>query len=90
VHYHKIGEKVVEQDSTTLNWSTSNADTITIQLLEMSTPLDSEHRGDSEQTSTGRIDQDVTYTLSAATLVAGRPLEPRPCTSSARSILPRR
>src|SRR5712692_4152429 len=33
VHYHKIGDKVVEQDSTTLNWSTSNANEVTITPL---------------------------------------------------------
>ena len=72
VHYHKIGEKVVEQDSTTLNWSTSNADTITIQLLGNVNPTGIQSiEAIPEQTSTGRIDQDVTYTLSAANACGG-------------------
>ena len=33
VRYQKIGDKVVEQDSATLNWSASNANQITIQPL---------------------------------------------------------
>src|SRR6267378_505342 len=72
VHYHKIGEKVVEQDSTTLNWSTSNADTITIQLLGNVNPTGIQSiEAIPEQTGTGRIDQDVTYTLSAANACGG-------------------
>ena len=33
VRYHKIGDKVVQQDSATLNWSASNAGHVTIQPL---------------------------------------------------------
>ena len=33
IRYHKIGDKVVEQDSATLNWSTSNANSATLGAL---------------------------------------------------------
>ena len=32
LHYRKIGEKVLTQDSSTLTWHTSNADNITLAL----------------------------------------------------------
>ena len=34
VRYHKVGDKVVEQDSATLNWSTSNANSATTRALQ--------------------------------------------------------
>jgi OmpA family/PEGA domain len=72
VHYHKIGDKVVEQDSTTLNWLTSNADTITIQQLGNVDPAGNHSiEAKPEQTNTGRVDQDVTFTLSAANACGG-------------------
>ena len=72
VRYHKIGDKVVEQDSTTLNWSASNADQITIQPLGSVAITGSQSiEAKPEQTSTGPINQDVTYTLSAANACGG-------------------
>ena len=67
VHYHKIGDKVVQDDSTTLNWSASNANQVTI------TPLGSESMSGSrtvepqpKQTSTGPVNEMVDYTLTAS------------------------
>jgi hypothetical protein len=72
VRYHKIGEKVVEQDSTTLNWSASNADQITIQPLgSVATNGSQSIEATPEQLSTGPISRDVTYTLSAANACRG-------------------
>jgi hypothetical protein len=72
VHYHKIGDKVVEQESTTLNWSASNADQITIQPLgSVATNGSQSIEAMPEQSSTGAINQDVTYTLSAANACGG-------------------
>jgi hypothetical protein len=72
VHYHKIGDKVVEQDSTTLNWSASNADQITIQPLgSVATNGSQSIEALPEQSSTGPINRDVTYTLSAANACGG-------------------
>jgi hypothetical protein len=66
VHYHKVGDKVVEQDSATLNWSTSGANSAMIS------PLGSESMSGSrtvtpapKQDTTGPVDQNVTYTLTA-------------------------
>jgi hypothetical protein len=67
VHYHKIGDKVVQDDPITLNWSASNADKVSI------TPLGAEGTNGSAkinpqptQTTTGPVDEVLNYTLSAS------------------------
>lgn len=67
VRYHKIGDKVVQDDSATLKWSASNANQVTI------TPLGSEGVSGSrtiaaqpKQTSTGPVNEVVDYTLMAS------------------------
>lgn len=72
VHYHKIGDKVVQDDAITLHWSASNANTVTI------TPLGSEGTSGSKtieaqpnQTSTGPVNEVVDYTLSASNACGG-------------------
>jgi hypothetical protein len=72
VRYHKIGDKVVEQNSTTLNWLTSNADTVAIQPLGNVNPAGNQSiEARPEQTSNGPINRDVTYTLSATNACGG-------------------
>jgi hypothetical protein len=72
VRYHKIGDKVVEQTSATLNWSSSNADTISIQPFgSVATTGRQNIEADPRQTSSGPISQDVTYTLTAANACGG-------------------
>jgi hypothetical protein len=67
IHYHKIGDKVVQDDPVTLNWSASNADKVTI------TPLGTENTNGNAtvtpaptQTATGPVDEVLNYTLSAS------------------------
>lgn len=67
VHYHKVGDKVVQDGSTTLQWSASNADKVTI------TPLGSESLDGSEtikpepvQTTTGPVNESFGYTIQAS------------------------
>jgi hypothetical protein len=72
VRFHKIGEKVVEQTSATLTWSSSNADSVTIQPLGNVAATGTQNiEADPGQTSIGPISQDVTYTLSAANACGG-------------------
>ena len=72
VRYHKIGDKVVEQTSTTLTWSSSNADAVTLQPLgSVATTGTQNIEATPEQTSIGPISQDVTYTLSASNACGG-------------------
>jgi hypothetical protein len=72
VRYHKIGEKVVEQDSATLNWSASNANQVMIQPFgSVATSGSQSIEAMPNRTSTGPIDRDVTYTLTAANACGG-------------------
>jgi OmpA family/PEGA domain len=72
VTYHKIGDKVVEQDSATLNWSASNANRVSIQPLgSVATSGSSNVEATPDRTGTGSIDRNVTYTLSATNACGG-------------------
>jgi len=72
VRYHRIGDKVVEQDSAVLRWSTSNANKVTIQ------PLGAEALDGSEtieahpkKTTLGPIDENVVYRLTSSNACGG-------------------
>ena len=72
IQYHKIGDKVVEDEPVTLSWSASNAKAVTI------TPLGSESISGSttitpqpKQTSTGPVNEVENYTLSASSACGG-------------------
>lgn len=72
VHYHKIGNRVVQDDTVTLSWSTSNADKVTITPLNIEgsygnttiTPAP-------KQTTTGPVDEVVNYTLTGSNQCGG-------------------
>jgi len=72
IHYHKIGDKVVEQQSATLRWSASNAASTTIdpfgkEALDGSQTIMAEPN----QQKVGPVDQDLTYTLTATNPCGG-------------------
>ncbi len=72
VRYHKVGDKVVEQGSATLNWSTSDGSKVTIQPLGPVATSGSETiEATPNQSSVGPINQDVTYTLHVANACGG-------------------
>lgn len=72
VRYHKVGDKVVQQDSTTLNWSTSNANSANLQPLGTDAMSGSQTvKADPKQTSTGPVNENVTYTLTSANACGG-------------------
>ena len=72
VRYHKIGDKVVEQDSATLNWSASNANQVTIQPLgNVATSGSSNIEALPNRSGTGPVDRDLTYTMTAANVCGG-------------------
>jgi hypothetical protein len=71
-HYHKIGDKVVQDDPVILSWSAQNANQVTI------TPLGTESVSGSKevvpqptQTTTGPVNETVKYTLSASNPCGG-------------------
>lgn len=72
VRYHKVGDKVVEQDSATLTWSASNANSA------MVAPFGSEAMSGRRTVvahpktdATGPINEDQTYTLTTANACGG-------------------
>jgi len=72
LRYHKIGDKVVEQDSATLNWSASNANQVTIQPLgNVATSGSKSIEAMPDRTSTGPVNRDVTYTMTASNACGG-------------------
>jgi OmpA family len=72
VRYHKIGEKVVEQDSANLSWSTSNANKVTINPLGAVTSSGSRSiEADPDRTTAGPVNRDVTYKMSVTNACGG-------------------
>jgi hypothetical protein len=78
VTYHKIGDKVIQQGSTTLTWQTSNADSITVDgqtvqasgtQTEQPTPADTSEIPQGQPPRT--IDETKNYTLHATNVCGG-------------------
>ncbi len=66
IPYRKIGDKVLMQGSSTLNWNTSNSDAITLDPGGVVTATGTQTvQPVPKQTSTGPVDETVTYTLVA-------------------------
>ena len=66
VHYRKIGDKVVQDDSSALSWSASNVSNVSIDQFG---PVDASGNRPLQitpkQTTPGAVDETVTYTLTA-------------------------
>jgi hypothetical protein len=72
VRYHKIGDKVVEQGSATLNWSASNANSATLEPFGSNAMSGSRTvAADPKQTSTGPVNEDITYTFTTSNACGG-------------------
>jgi outer membrane protein OmpA-like peptidoglycan-associated protein len=66
VHYKRVGDEVVEDDSTALNWSAINASNVSIAGLGAVDPSGSNTLTVSpQQSDPGPIDETITYTLTA-------------------------
>lgn len=66
IRYRKIGDKVVQHDSSTLAWNSSNSDSITLDPGGIVTATgDQAVQPAPEQTAEGPVDETVTYTLVA-------------------------
>src|ERR1700758_4476440 len=73
IRYHKIGDKVVEQDTATVNWSASNANSAMVEPFDTSAMSGSRVvTADPKQTSTGPINENITYTLTATNACGGK------------------
>ena len=65
-HYRRVGDTVVEQPAITLDWSASNATSVSIDPLGAVDPSGSRTvNAAPSQTTNGRVDETITYTLKA-------------------------
>ncbi|MEJ2009810.1 MAG: OmpA family protein [Acidobacteriota bacterium] len=76
VRYHKVGDKVVEQGSATLSWSTTNAQSVSIDPLGTVEASGSKTITPTpKQTGYGPVDETDTYTLHATNECGGSQTE---------------
>ena len=67
VHYKRVGDQVVEDSSAALNWTASNASTVSINPLGRVDPSGSRTlQVAPRKTDLGSVDETVTYTLTAS------------------------
>jgi outer membrane protein OmpA-like peptidoglycan-associated protein len=72
VHYKKIGDKVVVDDGTALNWTASNASTVSVDAFGNVSPSGSRNlQITPKKTDLGTVDETVTYTLNATNVCGG-------------------
>jgi OmpA family/PEGA domain len=72
VHYHKIGDRVVQQESATLQWSATNANSAKIDPLNIESLSGSQTiAANPKEIATGPVNEDVTYTLTATNACGG-------------------
>jgi outer membrane protein OmpA-like peptidoglycan-associated protein len=66
VHYKRVGDKVVEEPSTALNWTAANASTVSIDPLGTVSPSGNRTlQVTPKKSDPGPVDETVTYTLTA-------------------------
>jgi outer membrane protein OmpA-like peptidoglycan-associated protein len=72
VHYKRVGDEVIEDDKTALNWTATNASTVSIDSLGTVDPSGSRSFTVAPQKSDfGPVDETVTYTLKASNECGG-------------------
>jgi OmpA family/PEGA domain len=72
-HFHQVGDKIVQDDTTTLNWTTSNADKVTIAPLGEEAPNGSQTvAAKPKQTNIGLVNETYGYTLVGSNACGGR------------------
>src|ERR1700752_1248061 len=73
IRYHKIGDKVVEQDTATVNWSASNTNSAMVEPFDTSAMSGSRTViADPKQMSMGPINESRTFTFTAANACGGQ------------------
>lgn len=72
VRYRRIGDKVIEQGNTNLNWSSSNSDAASLQPLgSVDTAGTKSVALNPTQTGNGPVDEEYKYTLTATNVCGG-------------------
>lgn len=67
IHYKRVGDKVIEEGNTALNWTATNASTVSIDPLgSVSTNGTRTLPVTPRKTEPGAVDETVTYTLTAS------------------------
>jgi outer membrane protein OmpA-like peptidoglycan-associated protein len=72
IQYKRVGDKIVQQDSSVLNWTAANASTVSIDPLGTVNPNGSQTLQIAPQKNgPGPVDETVTYTLNATNECGG-------------------
>jgi hypothetical protein len=72
VRYHQVGDKVVEDGSTTVNWSTSGANSVMVEPFNSHAMSGNQTiEAKPKQTSTGPVNENITYKLIASNACGG-------------------
>lgn len=72
IHYKRVGDKVIDDDSTALNWTATNASNVSIDSLGMVDPSGSRTLTITPQkTDPGSVNETVNYTLKATNECGG-------------------
>jgi OmpA family/PEGA domain len=73
IRYHKIGDKVVEQDTAMVNWSASNANSASMEPFD-SSAMSGNHTviAEPRQTSLGPVNESRTFTFTATNACGGQ------------------
>ncbi|MGB6198457.1 MAG: PEGA domain-containing protein [Candidatus Acidiferrales bacterium] len=72
LHYLKMGDKVITQDSSTLTWTTGNADSATIDPIgKVDLNGTQSITATPKKTDLGPVDESTTYTLNATNVCGG-------------------
>ncbi len=74
INYRRIGDRVIEHGTSTLNWTTDNADSASIDqgVGSVSGSGSRQVQPAPKQTGTGPVNESVTYTLTATNPCGGR------------------
>lgn len=76
VRYHKIGDKVKEDGTSTLSWTSSNASTVNIDPIgSVQTSGSQQVTAQPKQQNVGPIDENQTYSLTATNVCGGTKTE---------------
>ena len=72
IQYKRVGDKIVQEGSTVLNWTAANASTVSIDPLGTVNPSGSKTlQITPRKTDLGPVDENVTYTLNATNTCGG-------------------
>jgi len=75
VDYLKVGDKVLTQQSSELKWSSTNADSVTIEPIGTVAAAGTEKLNTEPKQVTGKVDETRSYTLTATNVCGGSAIQ---------------